>query len=50
MESIIFNSDSSLISKNIIEITRELNKKSPIYFYTIYTTMTSPISNYMCCP
>ena len=34
------NKLSNLISKNLIRIIRELNKKSLIYFYTIYTTGT----------
>ena len=31
---------SSLIMKNLIEITRGLNKKSTIYCYSIYTNNT----------
>jgi len=32
-----------------MEIIRELNKKSPMYSYITYTTITSPILNYMYC-
>ena len=32
-----------------MRIIRELDKKFSIYFYTIYTTSTSPILNYICC-
>ena len=31
---------SNLISENLINITRELNKEFPIYSYTIYTIGT----------
>ena len=31
-----------------MRITRKLNKKSPIYSYTIYITITSSILNYIC--
>jgi len=39
------------VLSSLIEIIRELDKKSPIYSYTIYiyTTITSPILNYMYC-
>ena len=30
-----------------MEIIRELDKKSLVYFYIIYTTITSPTLNYM---
>ena len=29
-----------------MEVIRELDKKLPIYFYTIYTTITSSTLNY----
>jgi len=29
-----------------VEVIRELDKKFPIYFYIIYTTITSPTLNY----
>ena len=32
-----------------MEITRKLDKKSLMYFYTIYTTITSSILNYRYC-
>ena len=31
---------SSLITKNLIEITRKLNEESLIYYYSIYTNGT----------
>ena len=34
--------------KSLIEITKKLNKEFLLYFCTIYTTITSPILNYMC--
>ena len=34
-------------NKSLVEITREPNKKSLMYFYTIYTIITSPILNYI---
>ena len=30
-----------------MEITRELNKESLMYSYTIYTTITNPTLNYI---
>ena len=38
---------NSLRAKNLVEITRELNKEFSMYSYTIYTISTNSILNYM---
>ena len=40
---------SSLTSENLMRITRELDNKSSIYLYTMYTTIKNTILNYICC-
>ena len=40
LTKIVNDSLSSLITKNLIEIIRELNKEFLMYFYTIYTIST----------
>jgi len=35
--------------KSLVEITRKLHKKSPIYFYTIYTTLKGATLRFMQC-
>jgi len=49
LTKIVNSSLSSLITKSLIRITRELNKKFLMYFYIIYTII-SPTFNYIYYP
>ena len=42
---------SSLMKQDsyLVEITRELDKEFPMYSYTIYAIITSPILSYIYC-